>query len=302
MIMRLFWKKKRVLEKRVDRGRKIYFYNIKQIYHIMRKIASTKTTKAAGAKPKGTQSIERVLSILKKVAQYDEIGVRLSTISQELELHTATVHRMLSILQEQGWVSMDPASKVYRLGHEILGLGSHTYPIRVKELFQGVLERIADQTGDTTYLVTRSGYDALCLDRKVGKFPIQVLTFEIGERRPLGVGAGSLALLSALPQEEFELIIKRNEVKYGNFKRTGKDIRTAVNQCRRLGYGLSVKTVTSETIGIGVAIKNSVGEPAAAISVAGIVKRMEPARREEIVQLIQSEIATVDRDDLRGLL
>jgi DNA-binding IclR family transcriptional regulator len=207
---------------------------------------------------------------------------------------------MLSILAREGWLSMDPSSKSYHLGYEIFTLGAKANQFKLKDLFHGVLKRIADQTEDTTYLVTRSGNDALCLDRRVGKFPVQVLTFEIGHRRPLGIGAGSLALLSAMPVGQAELIIKENEERYKIFNRTGEEVRSAVKQSRRLGYGLSVKTVTPDTVGVGATITNSDGDAVAAISVAGIAKRMVPAKRERIVKLIKDEISKIDKNSLTG--
>ena len=260
----------------------------------------TKPRNFTSANATGTQSIHRVLSILKKVAQYNETGVRLSQLAKELELHTATTHRMLSILVKEGWVTMDPVSKAYHLGYEIFAIGTKANQFKLKDLFHGVLELIADQTGDTTYLVTRSGNDALCLDRIVGKFPVQVLTFEIGHQRPLGIGAGSLALLSAMPADQAELITKENEERYKIFNRTGEEVRLAVKQSRRLGYGLSVKTVNPDTVGVGVAVTNSDGKAVAAISVAGITKRMGPTKRDNIVKLIKAELAKIDRSSLTG--
>ncbi len=259
-----------------------------------------KQSKSTSTNATGTQSIDRVLSILKKVAHYNETGVRLSQLAQELDLHVATTHRMLAILTKEGWLSMDPGSKTYHLGYEIFALGTKANQFKLKDLFHSVLERIADQTGDTTYLVTRAGNDALCLDRIVGKFPVQVLTFEVGHQRPLGIGAGSLAFLSSLPPDHAESIIMENEERYKLFKRSSQEVLSAVKQSRRLGYGLSVKTVTPDTIGVGVTVTNSDGHAVAAISVAGIAKRMELSKREKIVKLIKAEIAKIDRNSLTG--
>lgn len=41
----------------------------------------------------------------------------------------------------------------------------------------------------------------------MGTYPIQILAVQVGTRQPLGVGAGGLALLAALPVEEIEAII-----------------------------------------------------------------------------------------------
>jgi DNA-binding IclR family transcriptional regulator len=153
------------------------------------------------------------------------------------------------------------------------------------------LERIAEKTEDTTYLVMQSGSNAVCLDRVVGKFPIQVLTFEVGERRPMGIGAGSLALLASLPDHHIEAIIESNVKGYAAFHKTTEDVKHSVARCRRLGYGLSEKTVSPDTIGVGTTIRDPDGKVIASVSVAGIAKRMGIERREAIVRLINEEIS-----------
>ena len=74
----------------------------------------------------------------------------------------------------------------------------------LREICHPALARIADATGDTVFLTQRSGLDAVCLDRREGTFPIKTFTLEVGMRRPLGVGTGSLAILSALPEEDIQ--------------------------------------------------------------------------------------------------
>ena len=77
------------------------------------------------------------------------------------------------------------------------------------------MARIAEATGDTVFLTQRSGLDAVCVDRQEGTFPIKTFTLEIGMRRPLGVGTGSLAILSALSEEEIQAIVNSNPPRYG---------------------------------------------------------------------------------------
>jgi len=131
----------------------------------------------------------------------------------------------------------------------------------------------------------------MCLDRVIGKFPIQVLTFEVAKSRPLGIGAGSLAILSSMPDESADAVIDANRLRYCNYNnRTAADVKRFVLNSRQLGFGLSDKIVTSETIGVGVAIKDRDGKAVAAISVAGIAQRMGEKRQKEIAALIESEI------------
>jgi DNA-binding IclR family transcriptional regulator len=103
-----------------------------------------------------------------------------------------------------------------------------------------------------------------------------------------------------MPADQAELITKENEERYKIFNRTGEEVRLAVKQSRRLGYGLSVKTVNPDTVGVGVAVTNADGKAVAAISVAGITKRMGPTKRDNIVKLIKAELAKIDRSSLTG--
>ena len=58
-----------------------------------------------------------------------------------------------------------------------------------------------EETGVDRVLCACSRHDLVCIDRKTGDYPIKVFTVEIGIRRPLGVGAGSIAVLAAMPDD-----------------------------------------------------------------------------------------------------
>ena len=73
------------------------------------------------------------------------------------------------------------------------------------------------------FLTVRSGFDAVCVDRKQGSFPVQILTVEAGSRRPLGTAAGNLALLFPLPQEEVSRIVDANESRLTQFGQLDRD-------------------------------------------------------------------------------
>ena len=239
----------------------------------------------------GAQSVHRAIAVLRLVAQHNQQGVRLSKVAEKLGLHTATVHRMLSVLVKEQLVTHDPVSKLYQIGLELYSLAALAPQLSIRDKLHPALERIAEKTGDTCHLVLRSGNDAICIDRVVGKYPVQVLTLEVGERRPLGIGACALAILSSLPKDEIESIIQSNRSRYRPYKsRQASDMARSVDKSCQLGYGLSDRVVNSETIGVGVAVKDQDGRVVAAISVAGITQRMDKKRQEEIAALIKSEI------------
>jgi DNA-binding IclR family transcriptional regulator len=63
---------------------------------------------------------------------------------------------------------------------------------------------------DTIFVFVRSGYDALCLDRCEGPFPIRSFTNDVGGRVALGVGQAAMVLLAYLPEAERDEVIRFN--------------------------------------------------------------------------------------------
>ena len=156
-----------------------------------------KTEAAAGTRLTGTQSIERALTLLREIAAHNRGGSRLLDLATRTALQRPTVHRMLKCLASESMVQQDPDTHRYFLGPMVFELGLTAAPrFNLREICHPALTRIAEATGDTVFLTHRSGLDSVCLDRREGTFPIKTFTLEIGMRRPLGVGTGSLAILS----------------------------------------------------------------------------------------------------------
>jgi len=242
----------------------------------------------------GAQSIRRTIAILRAVSRANEQGARLSKIARDVELPPSTVHRILAVLMEEGLVSLDVANKEYHLGTELYALGAATQQCSIRDRYTTALERISAQTEDASYLLVRSGYDGVCIGRVLGAARVQVLGFEIGERRLIGVGAAGQALLSFQPENIREEIIRVNTPRYKKFYNIEpQEVRGWIERTRRLKYSLSVHKVTPDSVGVGAPIFNTNGQVVAAISVAGITARMTRERCRKIAKIIMSEIAAV---------
>jgi len=125
--------------------------------------------------------------------------------------------------------------------------------------------RLAETTQDTIYLSERSGLEAVCTNRALGDYPIKAIPLDIGIRRPLGVGAGGLAMLCAMPLQEAEAIIESNGHRYEKFASFSVDyLREAVERGRSEGYSFLDSVVTPGTAAIGLAFPavNPVGRSA----------------------------------------
>lgn len=243
----------------------------------------------------GAKSIRRTIAILRSVSRHNEAGIRLSLIAKDVNLPPPTVHRILSVLLEEGFLEFDDAGKIYHLGPELYSLGAATLQFSIRDRYQTTIKRISRQTDTAVNLVIRSGYDGVCIDRTVSKSRVQVLGFEIGERRPLGIGAAGQALLSFLPENEREDILTANGPRSLKYYGVGVDvIREWIRNTRKLKYSNSTHIVTPESIGVGVPIFDTNNQVVAAISMASITERMTPEKCQEIAGIMQSEITAVE--------
>lgn len=223
----------------------------------------------------GVQSIARAASILRALAGHMSSGARLSDVAAATGLHKATVHRILSALREQGLVDKTADGHRYHLGFELFVLGS-TAANRfcIRDMARGSLTRIAEATGDTAYLLMRSGLDAICVAREEGSFPIRALSLDVGNRRPLGIGAGGLALAAFLPDSGLENVLAHNTPRYEAMGWSADDVRRRSETARERGYAVCEGEVVPGMTSLAVPVRDKAGLPLAAFSVAAIADRM----------------------------
>ena len=250
---------------------------------------------APAAKPTGTQSILRTTALLRLVAAHNRTGLRLVDMTHSTGLDRSTVHRILQCLVDEHFLLQD-TSRRYFLGAVTFEFGLSAAPrFNLRELCAPSLERIARKSGDMAFLTVRSADDGVCLDRKEGAYPIRAHTFDIGARRPLGIGGGSLAILSALPSAEVERIIKHNARLLAAYNSTSAEkLLMQVEQARKLGYVVREGSVVGARA-IGMAIRNRFGEPFAALSISAISSRMTKERHPELTALLKSEVRAVEK-------
>lgn len=245
--------------------------------------------------PGGTQAIRRVVNVLKTLAQHQEDGLRFVDVARLCALEEPTAHRMLKALVAEGMVARDDRGRRYRLGTLVFELGLVAAPqFNLRELCAASLQRLADATGDTAFLFIRRGNDAVCISRVQGHYPIQTPVVTVGSRQPLGVNAGGLAMLLALAPAEVERIVAAVRPRIGAYGELDeRDLLDAVAAGRGQGYAAIGEKAVPGVTAIGLAVRNPLGAPVAALAIAAISSRMTPARRAELYPLLRKEVDVI---------
>jgi DNA-binding IclR family transcriptional regulator len=239
----------------------------------------------------GTQSINRSLQLMDAIGAAGPQGARLSHLAKTVDIHVATTHRILSALVAHNMIAFDPVSKRYRLGYRLFDLANRARYLIVCQYFRTAMEEIAAKTEDSVFLMVPAGLDAICADIIFGAFPVRASSLQVGDRRPQGIGASSLAMLASRPEEEAEQIIRANETRYPRYQNlTFTDVSRMVQQARQRGHAEFTREVEVKYTAVGLAVSNDNGEPVAGLGVSAVNTRMSAARRKEIVTVMRAEI------------
>lgn len=244
--------------------------------------------------PSAPSSVTKACRILRSLA--DPKVMRLTDIAQTTGLDKATVLRLLEALALEGFVVRDPQTKLYAPGPELLLTGVAALArFDPRALVHPSLLRLAGTFEDTAILSLPSGFESLCADLELGRFPIRANYLEVGHRRLLGVGAGSLALLAWMPEREraavmptIEAHIQVNSARYPRISRRLLEEKGA--EARERGYVVLLDVVVDRMGGIAVPVLGTDGRPVAALSIAALTDRIT-SRERELAQALQREAA-----------
>lgn len=147
------------------------------------------------------RAVERALDILLCFTQDNDYDLSLTEISAKIGLHKSTVHRLLTTLEEKGFLQRDEGTEKYRLGIRIWELSTHLPTLNEPAvLLLPAMERLRDRLGETVSLYLRDNLERVRIQAVQSRQAIRRVA-QIGARLPLSVGASSKVLAAYAPPE-----------------------------------------------------------------------------------------------------
>jgi DNA-binding IclR family transcriptional regulator len=179
------------------------------------------------------------------------------------------------------------------LGYGLFELGlTAATQFRPREICGPSLARIAAQTGFTAFMTIRSQSDAISIAKADAneENAVDLSILEIGAHRPLGVGAGSLALLISLPDDEIERIVFSNARRLSVFgKLTVPLLMQITREAQETGYAVHDSRMISGISGVGILVRDSAGAPLGAISVSAKAESLSLEAQVKILGILRKE-------------
>lgn len=235
----------------------------------------------------GTQSIQRAVQLLRLLTLHNRIGLRLVDLHRKAGLERSTTHRILQSLVNERLATQDQSSKRYHLGPFVYEMGLAAAPrSQLRDLCHTHLRALAELSGDTVFLTARAELDGVCLDRMEGAYPVKAFVLEVGKRRPLGIGGGSLAILSEMDPVECDRILRSNAIRLAErYPRYSEGaVKSALARARRTGYVLQDVVEVPGIRSLALPIVAAPGVPVAALSISAMAQRLGPDRVPDLVR------------------
>ena len=240
---------------------------------------------------------QRALALLKVLGTGDPQGMRLTDLASASGITQPSAHRALKVLISEGFVEQVDASRKYRLALDFFVLAARAaHSGGLRNAARPALLRLSSTLSDSIFLLVRTGFDVVCLDRVEGPFPIRTFTGDIGGKVPLGIGQGSLAILSFLPEEEREAVIRFNVPRLldrGGFDEIG--LRMQIQKVRSTGFCSLNTGLIPGMAGVGVPIHDPEGRAVAALSIGTLSERLDGDRLPLVVNLLRNEAEGIAR-------
>jgi DNA-binding IclR family transcriptional regulator len=242
------------------------------------------------APTEGAQTLRRAIAVLRAIAGAQERGAKLSEVAEQCGLTRPTAHRLLKVLVQEGLAARRDGSTLYVIGPDAAVLGiARPSALALRSAAEPVLRRVCATTGDSVALIVRSGTDSLCVDRRSGTYPVQVMTVTLGARLPLGVGVGGMAILAFMPAHEIDEVLRKNAARFARRKLTAVQLRERLREVRGRGHAFTDSGVVPGTHVLAVPVFDQDGQPIAAISISATALRLPGARARQLLPMLVME-------------
>ena len=215
-------------------------------------------------------AIEKCLQIL-SLFSLDKTQFSINEICEKLHFNISTTYRILSTLEEYGYVSR-LKSKDYVVGTQALYLSAIYTQSNHLEQIRPIVDAIRDISGETASFFVEEDSMRICLYRAHSRDEIRH-NIEQGSRLELNRGASGRIILA---------YGKRKNDKTGFYK-----------EIRDSGYYLSIHEHNSSLFALAVPVISSSSKFVGAIVVSGPISRFNEKQKIFLLKLLKSQLANI---------
>ena len=207
----------------------------------------------------GAKTLDNGLRVLKQVAAQPD-GLSMTEIARAVGIHRTVAYRLLLTLGQHALVAQGDDGR-FRLGVGVLELSS-ALRSDLQSAARPHMQRLADTLGATVHLTVLDDQDAISIAMVEPRDSQMHVTYRVGRRYPVTVGAAGMAILAGRPAQPGE--------------------RAAVTAGRDLGYVASEGEIQPGAWGLAAPIRHRGRDATVSVGVVA----MGPGNEEETARLV----------------
>src|SRR5690606_8763718 len=135
-----------------------------RVIRVIKKLTFKRSNNMTNNPTGGVQTIDRALTILETLSNYDNLS--LMEISEKVQLHKATTHRLINSLLQNGYIEKDPTTKKYRISLKLFQLGNRRVQnIDFLNVAKSMIRQLSQEINQTVHLVIEDDNEVLYIDK-----------------------------------------------------------------------------------------------------------------------------------------
>ena len=232
-------------------------------------------------------TVSKALSLLGHFNQ-DRSEIGLSDLTRLSGMNKATVFRMMSELQQSGFVEQTGADRSYRLGPQVLRLAAlREAAVPILSVSRQVLRDLSDEVGETCHLSLVQGMQLNSLSHAYSPRHATKVMLEDAEVLAFHATASGLAVLAYSNATFINAILTSPLSSHTADTVTQPDkIRAQLDQVRACGMAESIGGFEAEVHSHAVPVFGPDCQPIGALAVAAPASRMTSAQKDLIPQAL----------------
>ncbi|MBC7251199.1 MAG: IclR family transcriptional regulator [Anaerolineae bacterium] len=241
------------------------------------------------------QVLQRAMKLL-TAFDHDHPEMGVTELAQRLDLHKATVHRILFTLELEGFVQQNPATGKYRLGFRLFELGAlAAEQISLRREALPFLEKLRDECRETVDLAVYDNGEMVYLEVLESPLPIKIAA-RPGRRLPVYCTASGKAYLAYAGEEDLQTVLSQEMIPCTpNTICDPEALQEDLRLTRERGYSISLEEYEIGIKAVAAPIINGLSRVEAVIAIAGPAYRLPPERVTELGEAVRQTARELSR-------
>lgn len=235
------------------------------------------------------QSVDNALRLIDVLCEFEEVGV--TELSKIMGLGKSTAFRLLTTLENRGYVRKDEETSKYRLGMKFAYVGTIVLDrMEITKYSRPYLEELTQKFNEASHLVTMEDDGNVRFIDKVRGTSFVHMESVVGGKKPSYCTATGKVLLAHMPAERVLSYLQNQNFEQHTEKTTvDKDkLLEELKQIRDQGYSIDDEESEMGLTCYAAPIIDTSNQPIAAVSLSGPTSRMEKQKKEMIEEVVKT--------------